>query len=1300
MMTAQIEPKPSNARFNDAQWQAIQERGHNILVAASAGSGKTTVLIERVLTHIRKGYANVNELLVVTFTELAANEMKERMETRLKQAVNQAGDAEERRHYVQQLDALPEAHIRTLHSFCLQVIQRYFYLIDLDPSLQLVSDETQKTLMYQEVWADLTEKIASDEHPMLSRAAYMDLLRSYGDVRNDQTLYDMVLALYQFAQATPEPAVWLANLNHIQKNFAHFQDSDLYERSIRQPLATMLASAQRLCEQTANIIEQTSQETIERYHDVLASDQGLLEHIDHLNKANDLTGLLKQAREIKFSNWPRNRKNSEDYEWVKVAKTYRDLLKELVDGFFQKHFTYDGESVAVIEAKLSEQLEDVKLLVAAFSEALRDYKQAQGQIDYNDLEHLTLDILAPYNPETKRREASQAARYYQDLFQEVLVDEYQDINEIQGEILNWLSQEYAAGSGNLFMVGDVKQSIYRFRMAEPSLFLERYQAYQQGDGGQLINLDQNYRSRHAILQFTNYLFERLMDARFGEMPYGELESLKTGNFGIGPREGDSQVAVQLLLGQKEDLANDETGALEPFDDSLEKEAHIIAQKIQACIAEGMEVYDKAKDLYRTIEYKDIVILSSTRSPFLTVQRVFEQYQIPILSQKIENYFQRHEIQLLLALLKIIDNPMQDIPYVAILRSYFVGLTDEALSQIRIFHKDGLFYEASIQFMQATHERADYQAIQDKLKTFHEQLNHWRALAKERPLVELIWTIYEETDFLNYVAGLSNGTQRQANLHAFYERAKTFTLSRFSGLQGFIHYIEEVMEQSKDLAEPVLLEEDNSAVRLMTVHASKGLEFPVVFLMNMGKQFNLQDINQKRYIASKDYGLGTSYYDARRYLRFDSLTHQAIKQVELDKAKAEEMRKLYVALTRCEQILFMVGTIKNQTNWEEEQGRIQQMYEGDDLLIPLTERQKGMSWLDWLQGAMALANDAHPKSHADFKQEELAITFVDTAILEANLPIIDGSQTERRQAWQAQFKQQLLRQEVDQTAEVQNLAYRWQQAYPYELASRTSSYQSVSELKRMYEEPRIEKLDYYTDRRPSQTAAQEVSEADASIQSIRYTGDTFQPPKFMQEAKVQLNAAEIGTIHHFFMQALDFGLFKGVSPQDYLAILQEANERMQAEGHLTAQEGAVLNLESIVAFLESNLGQVVINRHQHLHREKAFSYLLPAAKMFERAVLPEQVEALKDNQLLVHGVIDMYFEKEDGTLLLLDYKTNRFRSGARSTRSEQLEILTEQYRFQLSLYQAALESAKQKEVSESYLVFLDFKEQIPVETIRL
>lgn len=1282
--------KPANSHFNDQQWQAIYQKGDNLLVAASAGSGKTSVLIERILQHLNSTYAEIDQLLVVTFTEAAALEMKERMDKKLQQAI-QTSSGSHLTYLLGQRDKLSQAHIRTLHAFCLQVIQRFFYLSDINPDFRLITSSAELELIYLRAWQRVVEQIhQEDSDQLLKPVDFQRLLDCYSSSRDSQGLLDLVKAIYQFALAHPQPMVWLKEACHGFNSLEEFFDSELYANGLEVTLKAGCQLALHSYEHIESILMSCSQTCIDKYQSLLQNEAQAIRTIYQALLEKSPQKIFQSLDQLSFDRWPssRGKQLEEDLEWIQEMKELRDQAKKQLNNL-QKLFPYDLAQSKSIEIKIQVDLQRLGQLCQAFYEQIQWIKKQEALMDYNDLEHVTLDLLAPYDPNTQSRQASPAAHYYQAQFKEVMVDEYQDINEIQSEILAWLSHEYVPNQkGNLFMVGDVKQSIYGFRMAEPSLFLAKYLAYQDNQGGQLIQLDRNYRSRFEVLNFTNYLFERLMDHKFGQMDYGLAESLKLGRNDFDYSGPDSPYQIEILLYNKEgleeaeeaeDLDSDASGL---FDASIQAEALMIAQDIHNKIRSGYQIYDKDRGQDRQITFRDIVVLCPTKASFLPLHEAMNYYGLPFMSQDLEAYFQRQEIQLMLALLKLLDNPIQDIPWVAILRSYFVGLDDNDLSRIRLAHPNGSYYEALVHYLYQIEPTHQYYSseLQKRIKAFYQQLLSWMDYQNNHRLDELIWLIYQDTGFLDFVMGLDHGPKRQANLHAFYQLGQTLAQQGKQTLTAFIQYIDKMLDHEKDLAEPLLIEENQNQIQAMTIHASKGKEYPIVYLMNLSRKFNQQDL-RRPVCLTKNFGMGIDYYESDQRLIYQSLSKVAQQQVLEQNAKSEELRKLYVALTRAEQKIILVGTINKEEEWENWQDQVVKAKDPESVLVDLASRSQAKHFLRWIASALALYR-ANTQGNAKLQEGDFKVSIKNQSQVQEQLPTINAWSTLKDpNLWLQENWEPLVNRQPDSSINLARLNQQLFYDYPYIHSSQTSSYQSVSELKRLFEEPDHPHISHFEDRRPGIV--------DQGVQSLPFMQDAFLAPEFMQEDR--MTASRIGSLNHFFMQKIDFSEFQARSIQQYPSVLNQQANRLLNQGYLTKQEIGHLAVDSISHFLASSLGQEMIDNAANIQKERPYSYWVKASELFQN--LPQASLKFAEDHVLIHGVIDAYWLRSNEGFVLIDYKTDRFHPSAHLSKEEQLARLKLKYQTQLSLYAQALKNALNMEAAGIYLVALDFNQVI-------
>ena len=1211
---SKIPLKPQHETFTDRQWQSIFDEGDNLLISASAGSGKTTVLVRRVIEKLKNG-SNIDELLIVTFTEAAAREMKERIQQALQKAINEESDGVRRQHFTKQLTLLPMAHISTLHAFCLTVIRRYYFLIDLDPVFRMLTDETESLLLKEEVWEALREERYEQEDETFYRLA-----ENFSNDRSDEGMTDMLMSLYNFARANPNPQQWLEQLADNYDTSTGLATNRLYQEQFKPLIVTTIQAAMKRLEtalKNAQVDEMIEKAAV-LVRDELEQAQRLFTYFEE----DDLDQAYAQLEGLSFGRYPAFRKE-EQKELSETVKPYRQAGKELLESV-KGYFAYSPDEMLSYMDQARPIVEEMGRLTRDFMQRFQERKLEKGVLDFNDLEHFTLAILQGDGT------GSEAAKHYRHQFEEVLVDEYQDVNRLQEAILYWLRQPDDA-HGNMFMVGDVKQSIYAFRLADPTLFIDKYLAFEHEQGGRRIILAENFRSRAEVLQFTNLVFEQLMDEEVGQIPYDDAAKLIPGF----PNFPDSdQFHTELLLFEKG--VEEEVSLVE---DKTEGELHIVALKIQELIQQKFEIYDKKSKQNRPITYQDIVLLTPTRKNNLVIMDIFKKFDIPLEVTDAQNYFQATEVQTMVALLQIIDNPLQDIPLASVLRSPIVGLNEEELATIRLMKKNGDFYEAVALY--ATLE----DALAEKVLHFIDQLENWRELARRRSLATLLWSIYEESAYLDYVIGWPSGRQRYANLLALVSRAESYEKSSFRGLYQFIRFIEKMQEKDKDLAEP-LANPVEDAVRVMTVHASKGLEFPVVFLLDTTKQFNYQDFTP-RYIFEERLGAGIQFID-KEQVRFDTLPYQAIKQVRIQKALSEEMRKLYVAFTRAEQKLYLVGSYKDKEealkNWSRSLSQ-------EELVLDASLRLGGKGTLmNWI----GLTLMRHSDMEQIFPEAEAPVKKIQH---EAHFMIHWWNQTQLAEAMKVvdahNAPAPTLTLLSDQPAP--ELQKRLDFKYPLEKSVVTTSYQSVSELKRMYNDPEeqeISKLEWESTLEQSQK------------QHFRYVSDTLAKPKFMQEETI--DATTIGTATHTVLQLLP------LSAQVTTELIEQKIEQLVNSQFLDAKVARKIDVASIEWFYQTDLGQRLLANANQVRREQPFSMLKDAQTIY----LDFDESGA---ELLVHGIIDGYLELED-QIILYDFKTDHVVQG-------QENKLIEQYHGQLKIYREALEQALHKPVTETYLVLL-------------
>ncbi|MBC1289653.1 helicase-exonuclease AddAB subunit AddA [Listeria welshimeri] len=1222
-MGLNIPEKPVNTLWTDDQWKAIQANGNNILVAAAAGSGKTAVLVTRIIEKLvdETGNLNVDELLIVTYTNASAAEMKYRIGKSLEEALSQNPDSS---HLKKQVALLNYASISTLHSFCLEIIRKHYFEADIDPNFRLI-EPIESSMIRDEVLEELLEK----EYSIANNEAFFHLVESFTGDRTDAELHMLISKLYDFSRANPNPDLWLEQM----VNFYDTKDINSitelpYFPIIKEDIELRINQAKSYL---LNAIEYASENNGPApYLETLENDLAQINTLSNISWTNWQDVKLR-VESMDFKRIP-SLKNKSDYdeEYVEETKRFRDAAKKEIKNVLVDWFSREETNYLADLEKMKPDIKTISELVKNFDNNFFEEKQRRGVLDFNDLEHLALKILL------KNDVPSDVAKSYQKQFKEVLIDEYQDTNMVQETILLLVTNSEES-KGNLFMVGDVKQSIYRFRLAEPTLFMTKYQEYQQNGEGEGIRIDlsQNFRSRKEVLDATNFIFHQLMDKHVAEIDYDEAAELTLGaNF---PKS--NHMATELLLIDMKSNENESEDELSPQE--LQKnqvEARAIATKIREMIDNKFPIYDKKLQQNRSIQYRDIVILSRAMTSAPDMEEAMKVQDIPFYASNNTGYFETTEVATMIALLKVIDNPYQDIPLAAVLRSPIVGLNEEELGQIRMAKKKGYFFDALLAYKDIT-----VSAAADRISDFITQLNNWRELSIRENLTALIWQIYQETNFYEFVGGLPGGKQRQANLSALYDRANQYEKTAFRGLFRFVRFVERLEVRGDDLGTAKTLGEKEDVVRMMTIHASKGLEFPVVIISGLSKKFNMRDIYSKT-LLDKDYGFASNYRDIEKMIVYPTIMQQAIKQKKSREMIAEEMRVLYVALTRAEEKLILTATVpdfeKTSKNWL-------QVSNQKETILPASIRAKAKCYLDWIGNTII--------RHTSFKDllcEERIQTLPTEMKLQIEIKTKEMFLTTELEEhkvdnWLENVKahepvpvQSAYKDEIERF-----MNYKYKDVAATEIRAK----QSVTELKRQF--------------------SLQDSWSDTSILK-EFQKVSLDRPKFLQQNK--LSATEIGTAMHTLMQAVS--LTYKPSEKDLTSLLQS----MQEKDILTEAQIKAINIKQIMGFFDSPLGETVLQKSDQVKREVPFSYLLPVAKLYKQSDLEEHV--------LIQGVVDSMIEEEDA-ITLIDYKTDKI-EGRYANWEVAEKVMKERYQIQIKLYAEAIQAITGKKVSNAYLYFFD------------
>lgn len=1242
-------------KWTSEQKDAIASQGGNLLVSAAAGSGKTAVLVQRIIRLItdRIHPIDADSLLVVTFTNAAAAEMRERIGRALAREIEK--DSGSKRLH-RQLALLGRASISTIHSFCLELLRQYFYCLDLDPSFR-VADENESALIQAGAMDELFEKRYGAE----DNGYFTALVECYGGRRDDSLLQEIVLSAYHFARSMVNPQEWLDSLTekYSLAEGCAFDDlpwCDVLKKSLKNELDLIISAL----EQAVRLARKPNGPGI--YLDTLETEREMFYGLRRQCEAGAVwRQLYGTFAEIEFNRLKSCKKEDADVLLAEQVRKLRGSVKKKAADIMKEYFQSTPEGICRDLKKLYPLAGEMVRLVQEFGNVYSKAKAAKGVVDFSDLEHFALQVLSDNGPQG--RTPSTVALRLRERYEEVLVDEYQDINAAQEAILRLVSRQ-GEEKPNLFMVGDVKQSIYRFRLADPGLFLQKYNTYPTGKGGaeRRVDLSKNFRSRRELVDAVNFVFRQLMTPTVGELAYDAAAELVYGA-DYPPAEGEQKglsdkVEVHLIEKQEPEqnagqpagsdgeippdvTDGDELAEFEEELDAAQKEARLIAGKIRELIAPaggrpGMMVYDKDLKTYRPVRCRDIVVLlRATSGHANTFVEEFRQNDIPAYAELATGYFEATEVETVLSLLKIIDNPLQDIPMAAVLRSPLVGLDAGELAKIRLHSRRGYYFHAVV-----AAANADQGDLSRKLQYLLEKLENWRTAARRGPLVDLIWSIYRETGYYDYTGGLPGGGQRQANLRSLYNRARQYDAGSFRGLFLFLRFVERVKEGGRDLGAARALGEKENVVRIMSIHKSKGLEFPVVFIAGLGRRFNFKDLNRDM-LFHKELGLGMQFVDPEARVTYPSVSKLALRQKLKMEALAEEMRILYVAMTRAREKLVLVGSVRSlgscARRWCGPAG-------GDGISLPDGYLAGAVSYLDWLGAVLARHRDGEEIRSLGSCDEDISLISDSDGsswqlFFHAGTPRLDLVKPSCPDLLAHIRKHEPLETEGPSYSEI-NSRLSWR--YPFNVAVGLASKVSVTELKRMFD----------------------TQEAEEDTALYVYRTPVSGRPQFMREER-GLTATEKGSALHLVMQNINLkcGLGAGDIKKEITAMVEREI--------LTEEQAAAVPAEKIAVFFAGPLGKRILAGREAL-RELPFTLALPAEEVYP---------ALKNcsgEKVIIQGIIDCLVDEGDGCLLL-DYKTDILTL-------DQLETQLERYRVQLAFYARAVEDILCRPVKDKYLYF--------------
>lgn len=1228
------------------QQQVIDLRNRNILVSAAAGSGKTAVLVERIVKIItdKNHPVDIDHLLIVTFTNAAAAEMRERIGNAIEKALDeQPGDE----HLLRQLTLIHNAQITTIDSFCLYVVRNHFHEIDLEPNFR-IGDEGELKLLREDVLGRVLEQ--NYEEPS---EAFSDFVEGYASGRTDAALNEMILQLYEFSRSYPWPEKWLDSFVGIYR-IENREELDRAEwlAPLTQNIRFVLKDCEQLLKQALAVTQQDDGPYM--YEKAVRSDLEKYESLSKLTSFSELSGALS---DIKYDRLASSRGFEGDPDKLELVKSLREQAKDVVKKLCRQYFFCSPEMMIGQLERTEPMLEEVVRLTKQFADEFAAAKRRKNLVDFHDVEHFALQILV--DEETEK--AKKTAEEFRDTFEEIMIDEYQDSNEVQETLLRSISRE-ERGENNIFMVGDVKQSIYRFRLARPELFMKKYDSYSLEESTtQRIDLHKNFRSRAEVLACTNDIFYKIMARSLGNVEYDAEAALYPG--ASYPVSAD--FTPEILLADSNDELLEDT----ELTDKKTLEAEIVAEEIKH-LMKTQPVTDKAAGTLRAAHYSDIVILLRSLSGWAdSLVEVLNENGIPAHTVSSTGYFSTVEVQTVLSMLRLLDNPRQDIPMAAVLRSPMAGLTDEELAVLRLEDGSVPFHEAVLELAEGLYEEGGQIEISNseedqkqgrnadektenhieitahwKLLKFYKKYKQLRQLVPDTPIHELIEIILRETGYGHYVAAMPAGNRRTANLNMLLEKAAAYEKTSYKGLFHFVRYIDELQKYDVDFGEADMVGENEDVVRIMSIHKSKGLEFPIVIVSGMGKNFNKQDTRSKM-VLHPELGIGLDYMDGKKRIKSPTIAKKAIaKQIDLENL-GEELRVLYVALTRAKEKLILTGTLKDAAEKLEFYRQQANLSKAADRPLSYLTREGASGYLDWILPAVLSYGDKYP------------VRIVEAAELVLN-------EVENQLEKNEDLTERIEEIEAADTQLVGQLKQRFSQRYPYQVDVLRKNKYSVSELKHRAMRERFE------------------AEQEETVPAFLEEPVTPTIPLFIQreesvEQETPNRGALRGTAVHRVMECYDFASEKSV---------HEQMEAMEKEEKITADMRALVKEQIVADFVSSETGRrmALAQRGGALYREKPFvmgfteeelenygfgvgSNTDSCENIYEKTDSDQEKEEQKkvrheEDLTLIQGIIDVFWIEKDG-IVLLDYKTDRV---------QQAKELIDRYETQLKLYADALE----------------------------
>ena len=1219
-------------QFTKDQYRVIEARKKNILVSAAAGSGKTAVLVERIIQMVidEKNPVDIDKLLIVTFTSAAAAEMRERIFAAIDGELLKRPESE---HLQRQSALIHNAKITTIHSFCLEVIRNYFGEIGLDPGFR-IADEGELKLLKKDIMEELLEDAYEE-----ADEEFVHFVETYAKGNQDRALEELIEKVYNFTMSFPMPETYLYKCMLSTKNVD--EEAVLgshYMAYVLEYVKNMLLGLKEELESALKITEEPDGPYM--YAANLEKDLKLVEEL--IKVSDDYQLLGSKILSVKFDALSRKSDDTVSEYKKECIKSIRSDVKDCIKKMCEKFFFEEFSEIVLYEKHAGSALNTLFGLVSKFSERLKNAKYEKNIIDFSDMEHYALKILVKQENDVLL--PTKAALDYQNYFAEIIVDEYQDSNLVQEYILEAVSGE-KTGKFNRFMVGDVKQSIYRFRLARPELFMEKYETFpKRPTECEVIDLSMNFRSRREVLDTTNTVFSKLMDASFGGVTYDEKAALYYGA-SYYPEEGNYD--SELLLIEKPDRDDE--------DNAKEREAKVIAQKINDLVGKQL-VYDKKTGKTRYATYKDIVILlRSNKGWDEAFKEALTEEMIPCHTESKRGYFDTVEVRNVVEFLKVIDNPMQDIPFFGVMTSVFGGFSDEEMARIKGRGNEteytGRLYEVAKWYA------GEYEdALSEKIKVFMEMINEYRMKARFMPIRQLLQQVFTRFDYVATVSAMKGGQQRRANVELLLQKASAYEKTSYFGAFHFVRYLQQIMEKEVDYGEADILDENADVVRIMSIHKSKGLEFPICFVAGLGKKMNFMDTYQVL-VADSDLGVGTECIQYEKRLQSKTLSKNAIIQKIMNDSLAEEIRILYVAFTRAREKLILSGCVGNL-----EKKFISLMkYTGKKDGAFSVFRLSGVTCaLDYILMALADSKGMEPV----YKQFDLPVDISQkdaqsgaditvSCIGKEDVGIMKVSQDIRESFERTVFEKEL--ENYGDKEKTEDLKRRLEHFYGHENLFNLYTKTTVSELK---------KAAY-----PEEEGAKPMFEEGQQVKKL---------PKFIKGEEKVLGTTR-GTAFHKVMEVFPFERFYGCESVTEDMVKDVLDEQAGC-GKLPEEYIPLVSVKKVIHFLESTLAKRMICAAKDglLYKEQPFVYGMKADRLNKEFPATETV--------LIQGIIDAYFEEDDG-LVLLDYKTDVVDSE---------DALVKRYQTQLDYYAEVLEQLLSKPVKDILIYSFCFEKEIKLQ----